>query len=100
MAGILTNFTEQGEVNINVSLLKEDELSVALEFSVADTGIGIAEDKVESVFERFIQVSGDSARKYGGTGLGLTISRQLIELQGGAIHVESKQGKGSVSIKK
>ncbi|MEO5890295.1 MAG: response regulator, partial [Ferruginibacter sp.] len=96
LIGNAVKFTEQGEINVNIDLLKEDTQSVTLEFSVTDTGIGIAEDKVESVFDRFMQVSGASTRKYGGTGLGLTITRQLIELQGGSIHVTSKKDEGSI----
>lgn len=89
-------FTHDGQVNVNINLIKENEKSVTLEFIVADTGIGIAEDKVDSVFERFIQVSGDNTRKYGGTGLGLTITKHLIQLHGGSIDVKSKQHQGSV----
>ena len=96
LVGNAIKFTEEGEVAINVRLVNENETAVHLEFSVSDTGIGIAEDKVDSVFERFIQACADSTRKYGGTGLGLTITRQLIELQGGSIHVRSKHGEGSV----
>ncbi|MEO7767612.1 MAG: ATP-binding protein, partial [Ferruginibacter sp.] len=96
LVGNAIKFTDHGEVNVKAMLLKENDQSVELEFSVTDTGIGIAEDKVESVFERFTQVSGTSTRKYGGTGLGLTITRQLIELQGGTIHVKSHENKGSV----
>ncbi len=96
LVGNAIKFTEEGVVNVNVKLLEENELAVKLEFAISDTGIGIAEDKVESVFERFIQVCGESTRKYGGTGLGLTITKQLIELQGGTIHVKSAVGKGSV----
>ena len=96
LVGNAIKFTEEGEVSINVRLVNENETAVHLEFSVSDTGIGIAEDKVDSVFERFIQACADSTRKYGGTGLGLTITRQLIELQGGSIHVRSKHGEGSV----
>lgn len=96
LVGNAIKFTEVGEVNVHVKLLQENETAVTLEFAVADTGIGIAEDKVDSVFERFIQVSGESTRKYGGTGLGLTITKQLIELQGGTIHIKSTVGKGSV----
>jgi CheY-like chemotaxis protein len=88
-------FTHQGEVNIAIHLKKDCNESVDLEFIVADTGIGIAEDKVDSVFERFMQVSGDSTRRYGGTGLGLTITKQLIELLGGNIQVTSRQHHGS-----
>ncbi|MEJ7587737.1 MAG: histidine kinase dimerization/phospho-acceptor domain-containing protein, partial [Ferruginibacter sp.] len=65
-------FTDKGEVSMKVKLLNEDDSAVSLEFSVSDTGIGIAKEKVASVFERFIQVSSASTRKYGGTGLGLT----------------------------
>lgn len=88
-------FTEKGEVNVSVNLLEEDEERVTLEFCIQDTGIGIEEDKLEDVFERFIQASGATTRKYGGTGLGLTITRQLIELQGGSVQLKSKLGIGS-----
>ena len=96
LVGNAIKFTEKGSVTINVKLLKDDAQQGMLEFAIVDTGIGIAEDNVESVFERFTQVWGDSKRKYGGTGLGLTITRQLIELQGGSIHIKSKQGEGSI----
>lgn len=88
-------FTHEGTVNVHINLLEETDANVTLEFIVADTGIGIAEDKVESVFERFTQVSGNNTRKYGGTGLGLTITKQLIHLLGGTINVKSKQHQGS-----
>ena len=99
---ILTNlinnaikFTENGEVKLSVDIVAEDEKTINLRFVVMDTGIGIAEDKIESVFESFTQASSDTTRKYGGTGLGLTISKQLIELQGGTISLVSKLGAGS-----
>src|SRR5690606_9154583 len=63
---------------------------------VIDTGIGIAEDKMKFIFESFVQESSDTTRKFGGTGLGLTISKQLVELMGGELKVKSKQGEGSV----
>lgn len=88
-------FTHKGEVNVAINLLEQSAESVALEFLVSDTGIGIAADKIDSVFERFMQVSGDSTRKYGGTGLGLTITKQLIQLLGGNITVKSLQHEGS-----
>jgi signal transduction histidine kinase/PleD family two-component response regulator len=88
-------FTHKGEVNVAINLLEQSAESVALEFLVSDTGIGIAADKIDSVFERFMQVSGDSTRKYGGTGLGLTITKQLIQLLGGNITVKSQQHEGS-----
>ena len=95
LVGNAIKFTNEGEVVVDVALLGENEQAATLQFSVTDTGIGIEEDKIETIFERFIQVSGNSTRKYGGTGLGLTITRQLIELQGGTIHVKSKEGEGS-----
>ncbi|CAN5450629.1 hypothetical protein BH11BAC5_BH11BAC5_49150 [soil metagenome] len=88
-------FTHKGEVNVAINLLEQSAESVALEFIVSDTGIGIAADKIDSVFERFMQVSGDSTRKYGGTGLGLTITKQLIQLLDGNITVKSQQHEGS-----
>ena len=88
-------FTHKGEVNVAINLQEQSAESVALEFIVSDTGIGIAADKIDSVFERFMQVSGDSTRKYGGTGLGLTITKQLIQLLGGNITVKSRQHEGS-----
>jgi CheY-like chemotaxis protein len=66
-----------------------------IEFSVSDTGIGIPQDKLKSVFERFNQAESHTTRKYGGTGLGLSIAKQLVDLQGGAICVHSKVGEGS-----
>ena len=95
LIGNAVKFTEKGEVKVSVKLLKEDDASVKLEFAVQDTGIGIAEDKLNSVFECFTQESSSTTRKYGGTGLGLTITKQLIELQGGSINVSSKPGAGS-----
>lgn len=95
LIGNAIKFTEQGEVNVRVNLLQETAETVSLEFSVQDTGIGIEEEKLDSVFERFTQASSDTTRKYGGSGLGLTITRQLIQLQGGSIHLKSRQGEGS-----
>ena len=99
---ILTNlinnaikFTDKGEVKLSIGLLEENANIVTVQFVVKDTGIGIAENKLETVFESFTQASSDTTRKYGGTGLGLTISKQLIELQGGRISLSSKPGEGS-----
>ena len=99
---ILTNlinnaikFTEKGEVKLSICLLEENADITTLQFLIKDTGIGIAEDKIERVFESFTQASDDTTRIYGGTGLGLTISKQLIELQGGLIALSSTLGEGS-----
>jgi len=96
LVGNAIKFTEMGEVKVTCDLLKESSDEVELEFKVIDSGIGIPENKLASVFEGFTQASNETTRKYGGTGLGLTIVKQLIEMQGGSIRVESKVGEGSV----
>ncbi|MGP8215493.1 MAG: ATP-binding protein [Bacteroidia bacterium] len=88
-------FTAKGEVSIGVNLLSEKNNETELEFTVKDSGIGIAKDKLATIFEAFTQANNDTARRYGGTGLGLAIVKQLIELQGGSIAVSSEEGKGS-----
>lgn len=88
-------FTHQGKVSIVVSKLGAIDQTVRLLFTVTDTGIGIAADKLSAIFDRFNQAEADTTRKYGGTGLGLTIVKQLVELQHGALIVESEPGKGS-----
>jgi PAS domain S-box-containing protein len=88
-------FTEKGTVNIDARLRMRQNDDHIIEFSVTDSGIGIPEDKLSSIFESFTQASGDTTRKYGGTGLGLTIAKQLIELQGGNVIVKSKINEGS-----
>lgn len=88
-------FTESGGVTVKVSVLFEGLQSVQLQFDVADTGIGIANDKKENIFQSFTQANSSTTRTHGGTGLGLTITKQLIELQKGTIWVESELGKGS-----
>lgn len=88
-------FTEEGGVYLNVKVLNEWEKKIQLQFSVSDTGIGIPDDRVETIFESFTQASGSTKRLYGGTGLGLTISKQLTELQGGKLSVDSEEGEGS-----
>ncbi|MDX1991443.1 MAG: GAF domain-containing protein [bacterium] len=84
-------FTEKGAVQVVVDMLDEEFVRVA----VRDTGIGIRDDKLHLVFERFSQVDGSSTRRAGGTGLGLTITKQLVEMHGGQIDVESVYGEGS-----
>lgn len=88
-------FTNIGKITVSVRLLSEDEENVSIEFSVSDTGIGINEDKIDSIFENFQQATSGTSRLFGGTGLGLAIVKQLIEPQGGSIRVESEIGVGS-----
>ncbi len=89
-------FTEKGSITVSVKLLEEDAESATLEFSIADTGIGIADSIKEKIFENFQQASSSTARLFGGTGLGLAIAKQLVEQQGGSIGVISKVDEGSV----
>jgi len=95
LAGNAIKFTEKGEVSVRASLVKPGESDCVLCFSVRDTGIGIPEDKIGALFDKFSQVDASTTRKYGGTGLGLAISRQLAEMMGGGVSVTSQQGKGS-----
>jgi len=88
-------FTHKGKIILSVKLLDEDDENVTIEFAVADTGIGIAADKIDSIFNVFEQAEIGTANSYGGTGLGLAIVKQLIEAQGGSISVKSKIGEGS-----
>jgi len=88
-------FTEKGEIMIRACLENEDKNSATIRFSVSDTGIGIPANRQDILFSPFSQVDGSTTRKYGGTGLGLAISRQLAELMGGKIGLESKEGEGS-----
>jgi len=91
-------FTAKGKITIRASLLSETDEAVNIEFAVADTGIGIAKEKMESIFDNFQQATSGTSRLYGGTGLGLAIVKQLVEPQGGDIRVESEMGKGSTFI--
>lgn len=95
LIGNAIKFTDRGEVKVSVKLLEDNETNVKLEFAIRDTGIGIPQDKLDAIFDSFTQASSSTTRKYGGTGLGLTITKQLIELQGGSIWVVSNPGEGS-----
>ena len=95
LANNAIKFTGEGSVMINVECDNQTETEAAMRVSVEDTGIGIAEDRLETVFVEFTQADSSTTRKYGGTGLGLTISKQLVELMGGSIGVSSKPGEGS-----
>jgi two-component system, sensor histidine kinase len=88
-------FTDSGKVTITAKKIAESDLDYSFMFSVTDTGIGIEKGKLEAIFNSFSQATSSTTRKYGGSGLGLSISKQLIELQGGQIYVTSEVGLGS-----
>ncbi len=88
-------FTERGEIIVSTAVKERNEYSITLQFSVRDTGIGLTEEQKGKLFHAFSQADSSTTRKYGGTGLGLTISRRLVEMMGGTIWVESEPGKGS-----
>ncbi len=88
-------FTEHGNVTVKSKITEEDADGCKIEFIIIDTGIGIPEDRISTIFESFMQASNETTRKYGGTGLGLTIVKQLAELQGGSVSVTSKLEEGS-----
>lgn len=95
LIGNALKFTEEGEVTVSVKKVDETADYNSLRFSVKDTGTGIAEEKLTTIFERFTQAEESTTRKFGGTGLGLNIVKQLVELHNATIHVKSKQGRGS-----
>ena len=113
LAGNAVKFTSAGEVAVRVSIEDEkvenmeqktasispggvqDDATILLRFSVRDTGVGIPEDKIDMIFDKFSQVDASTTRQYGGTGLGLAICKQLAELMGGKVGVSSEEGKGS-----
>ncbi len=95
LLGNAIKFTDSGEVSVHVSGDRQENGKIKLFFSVRDTGIGIPQDRMNSLFQSFSQVDMSTTRKYGGTGLGLAISKKLVQLMGGAIEVQSEIGKGS-----
>ncbi|MBI3667942.1 MAG: response regulator, partial [Acidobacteria bacterium] len=95
LVGNAIKFTEQGEVAATAAIDSRTEQEMCVHFIVSDTGVGIAAEKQRSIFEPFTQADGSTTRHYGGTGLGLTISRQLVQLMGGKMWVQSDPGKGS-----
>lgn len=98
LVGNAVKFTEEGSVTIRASKLEDINGEMRLEFRVIDTGVGISEDKQDKIFESFTQERADTTRVFGGTGLGLTISKKLIDLMNGTIRVESEKGEGSTFI--
>jgi PAS domain S-box-containing protein len=96
LLGNAVKFTEFGGVSLRVRRDGDSSVPTALRFTISDSGIGIPNEKLDQVFERFSQADSSTTRKFGGSGLGLTISKRLVELMGGRIWVESRLGEGSV----
>lgn len=96
LVGNAIKFTRRGSVAVSAQVTDEDTDAITVKFTVTDTGIGIAADKLDTIFQRFRQAESNTSRSYGGTGLGLSIARQLVELQGGQMEISSEVGKGSV----
>jgi signal transduction histidine kinase len=95
LLGNAIKFTQSGEVSLRVDLDANPSVPTALRFTVSDTGIGIPNEKLARVFERFTQADSSTTRRFGGSGLGLTISKRLVELMGGRIWVESRVGRAA-----
>ncbi len=95
LASNALKFTKEGQVHLRVENWEEAENAVTLKFSVEDSGIGIPANRLSRLFKAFSQVDSSTSRKYGGTGLGLTISKSLVQMMGGEINVESIEGEGS-----
>jgi len=95
LAGNAVKFTEKGHIEVSATLTKKEGDKLWVKFDVTDTGIGIAREHLDSIFDSFTQAGSDTTRKFGGTGLGLTICRQLVGLMGGEISVSSTLGTGT-----
>lgn len=95
LLGNAIKFTDDGEVVVRIDIIEDSSDQVIVRFHVIDTGIGIAQENIDKVFDSFIQEDGTTTRRYGGTGLGLAISRQIVEIMGGRIGVDSTLGEGS-----
>jgi len=95
LANNAVKFTESGEIVVASELVNQDQDRVTLKMSVSDTGIGLTREQISKLFQSFTQADTSTTRKYGGTGLGLTISKRLVEMMGGQIRVESQPGQGT-----
>ncbi|MBT33947.1 MAG: hypothetical protein CMO01_30150 [Thalassobius sp.] len=95
LMGNAIKFTEKGKVGLYIELLEENDSQLLLQFEISDTGVGISQDKIDVIFERFTQANESTTRQFGGTGLGLSIVKKLLELQESNIEIESELGKGS-----
>jgi signal transduction histidine kinase/ActR/RegA family two-component response regulator len=95
LIGNAVKFTTHGDVYVHVGVQSESPEAVVLQFSVADTGIGIPPEKRDTIFQPFVQADGSTTRRYGGTGLGLAISAELVSLMGGRIWIDSEAGRGT-----
>jgi two-component system, sensor histidine kinase and response regulator len=98
LANNAVKFTESGEIVVSAHLLNQDEDRVTLEFRVKDTGVGLTREQIGRLFQAFTQADTSTTRKFGGTGLGLTISKRLVNMMQGEIRVESEPGEGSTFI--
>jgi signal transduction histidine kinase/ligand-binding sensor domain-containing protein/DNA-binding response OmpR family regulator len=95
LVGNAVKFTDAGEVVVRVGVTRSARQSATIQFSVEDTGVGIAADMQAAIFDAFVQADGSTTRRHGGTGLGLTISSRLVRKMGGDLRVESQEGRGS-----
>jgi len=95
LVGNAIKFTPEGTITVRIEQLEETDSDVGLSFAVIDTGIGIPEDKQRAIFDPFTQADGSTTRKYGGSGLGLTIAARLVSLMSGNLWLQSEIGKGS-----
>ena len=98
LAGNSVKFTEKGTVTIECKLINEDSERQLIEFNIRDTGIGMSAEYMDTIFDKFTQEDKNVARKYGGTGLGMSISKQLVELMGSELTIQSHQGVGTAVI--
>jgi two-component system sensor histidine kinase/response regulator len=95
LSGNAIKFTDKGNVDIHAAMVRDEDNQVLIRFAISDTGIGIPQERQAAVFSSFTQVDGSTTRRFGGSGLGLSISKRLVELMGGQMGLESEEGKGS-----